>query len=63
MNTAVLIISDTAGPIKRTNGAAVAVSTNSSSGPSLKQLNLNLKALDKYNELLNFEMEVKYFQE
>ena len=56
---AVQAISGAASP-KRNNGAAVAGSKSArTSGPSLKQPTFNFRAQYKYNELLNFKMEVK----
>ena len=61
MKTAVEAMSEVKGPAKRNNTAVATPSVSTTdSGPVLKQPAFNWKAQGKYNELLNFEMEVKY---
>ena len=62
MEAAVQAMSKVVGPAEGTNGKAIAASMIiRASEPSLKQPTFNRKAQDKYNKLLNFEIEVKIF--
>ena len=62
MNAAVQAMSEAEGPTKRNNTTVTVPSANNGcSRPDLKQPTFKQKVQDKYNELLNFEMEVKEY--
>ena len=61
MEAVVQTMSEAAGP-KRNKAVAMTASMSAgTSGSSLKQPTFNWKDKNEYNELLNFEMEVKIF--
>ena len=60
MMVAIQTMSEAADSTERNSVPVSTLSMSTShSGPALKQLTFNLKAQDKYNKLLNFEIKLK----